>query len=229
MSKLRVPIIIVNYKTYTQATGKEAIKLSRIAEEVSKKSGVNIGVAPQFTDIAAIAAAVSIPVFSQHIDPIAPGSFTGHILLEAVKEAGAVGTLINHSERTLKLCDIETLIAKTRESGLFSVVCTNNAAVSAAVSTLKPDIISLEPPELIGTGVPVCKAKPQVVTETVKRVKSINPNAVLLCGAGITKGEDVTTALTLGTMGVLVASGIVKAKDPKKVLMEFAEAITNST
>jgi triosephosphate isomerase len=229
MSKLQVPIIIVNYKTYTQATGKEAIKLSRIAEEVSKKSGVNIGVAPQFTDIAAIAATVSIPVFSQHIDPITPGSFTGHILLEAIKEAGAVGTLINHSERTLKLCDIETLIAKTRESGLFSVVCTNNAAVSTAVSTLKPDIISLEPPELIGTGVPVCKAKPQVVTETVKRVKSINPNAVLLCGAGITKGEDVTTALNLGTMGVLVASGVVKAKDPKKVLMEFAEAITNST
>ena len=122
MSKLRVPIIIINYKTYTQATGKNAIKISRIAEEVSKESGINVGVAPQFTDLVNVAATVSIPVFSQHIDPIAPGSFTGHVLLEAVKEAGAVGTLINHSERTLKLCDIEALIAKTRNSGLFSVV-----------------------------------------------------------------------------------------------------------
>jgi triosephosphate isomerase len=229
MIKLRVPIIIINFKTYTQATGKNAIRLSRIAEEVSKESGINVAVVPQFTDLVKVAETVSIPVFSQHIDAIAPGSFTGHVLLEAVKEAGAVGTLINHSERTLKLCDIEALIAKTRDSGLFSVVCTNNAAVSVAVSTFKPDIISLEPPELIGTGIPVSKAKPQVVTEAVKRVKSINPNAVLLCGAGITKGEDVTAALNLGTMGVLVASGIVKAKCPKEVLMEFAEAITNST
>ena len=228
MKNLKVPIIIVNYKTYSEATGKKAVKLSKIADEVSIESGVNVGVAPQFTDIASIAKTVSIPVFAQHIDPIAPGSFTGHVLLEAVKEAGAVGTLINHSERQLKLSDIEAIIAKTRESGLFSVVCTNNAAVSAAVAALKPDIVSLEPPELIGTGISVCKAKPEVVTETVERVKRINPDAVLLCGAGITKGEDVAAALNLGTMGVLVASGIVKAKDPRKVLMEFAEAITET-
>jgi len=228
MKNLKVPIIIVNYKTYSEATGKKAVKLSKIADEVSIESGVNVGVAPQFTDIASIAKTVSIPVFAQHIDPIAPGSSTGHVLLEAVKEAGAVGTLINHSERQLKLSDIEAIIAKTRESGLFSVVCTNNAAVSAAVAALKPDIVSLEPPELIGTGISVCKAKPEVVTETVERVKRINPDAVLLCGAGITKGEDVAAALNLGTMGVLVASGIVKAKDPRKVLMEFAEAITET-
>ncbi len=228
MSKVQVPIIIVNYKTYSEATGKKAVKLSKIAEEVSIESGVNVGVAPQFVDIAAIADTVSIPVFSQHIDPISPGSFTGHILLESVKEAGAVGTLINHSERRLKLCAIETIITKTRESDLVSVVCTNNAAVSTAVATLKPDIISLEPPELIGTGIPVSRAKPEVVTETVERVKLINPDAVLLCGAGITKGEDVAAALKLGTMGVLVASGIVKAKDPRKVLMEFSEAITKT-
>jgi triosephosphate isomerase len=225
---LKVPIIIVNYKTYAEATGKKAVKLSKTAEEVSKESGVNIGVAPQFADIKSISETVSIPVLAQHIDPIAPGSFTGHILLESVKEAGAVGTLINHSERQLKLSAIEALVKKTRESGIVSVVCTNNAAVSAAVAALKPDIISLEPPELIGSGVPVSKAQPEAVTDTVERVKSINSDAVLLCGAGITKGEDVTAALDLGTHGVLVASGIVKAKDPRKVLMEFSEAITET-
>jgi len=229
MKHLKLPIIIVNYKTYSEATGKKAVKLSKIAEEVSMETGVNVGVAPQFADIAAIADTVSIPVFSQHIDPISPGSFTGHILLESVKEAGAVGTLINHSERRLKLCAIEAIVARIRESGIVSVVCTNNAAVSAAVAALKPDIISLEPPELIGTGIPVSKAQPEVVTETVERVKRINPDAVLLCGAGITKGVDVTAALKLGTMGVLVASGIVKAKDPRRVLMEFSEAITETT
>ncbi|UCC58533.1 MAG: triose-phosphate isomerase [Candidatus Bathyarchaeum sp.] len=228
MNNLRVPIIIVNYKTYSEATGKKAVKLSKIAEEVSMESGVNIGVAPQFTDIASIADTVSIPVFAQHIDPIAPGSFTGHILLESVKEAGAIGTLINHSERRLKLFNIEATVTKTRESGLASVVCTNNAGVSAAAAALKPDMIAVEPPELIGTGIPVSKAKPEVVSETVELVKSINPEVVTLCGAGITTGEDVAAALRLGTKGVLVASGIVKAKDPRKVLLEFSEAIAES-
>jgi triosephosphate isomerase len=228
MMNLKVPVIIVNYKTYSEATGKKAVKLSKTAEAVSIESGVNICVAPQFADIASIAEAVSIPVLAQHIDPIAPGSFTGHILLESVKEAGAVGTLINHSERRLKLCAIEAVITKTHESDFVSVVCTNNAAVSAAAAALKPDMIAVEPPELIGTGISVSKAKPEVVSGTVELVKRVNPDAVLLCGAGITTGEDVAAALKLGTEGVLVASGIVKAKDPRKVLMEFSEAITEA-
>ena len=228
MKNLKVPIIIVNYKTYSEATGKKAVTLSRIAEEVSEETGVNISVAPQLVDLAAVSSVVSIPVFAQHIDPIFPGSSTGHILLESVKEAGAVGTLINHSERRLKLSDIEAIIARTRELGMLSVVCTNNAAVSEAAAALKPDIVSLEPPELIGTGIPVSKSKPEVVTQTVKLVKHVNPCVVTLCGAGITKGEDVAAALKLGTKGVLVASGIVKAKNPRKVLMEFSIAITES-
>jgi triosephosphate isomerase len=145
-----------------------------------------------------------------------------------VKEAGAIGTLINHSERRLKLSDIEGILARTREAGMVSVVCTNNAAVSAAAAALKPDIVSLEPPELIGTGIPVSKSKPEVVKDTVALVKHVNSGVLTLCGAGITKGEDVTAALKLGTKGVLVASGIVKAKNPKKVLLEFASAITET-
>ncbi len=228
MKNIKVPIIIVNYKTYSEATGKEAVKLSKIAEEVSMESGVNVAVAPQLADLASVCNAVSIPVFAQHIDPISPGSSTGHVLLESVKEAGAIGTLINHSERRLKLCDIEAIITRTREADMISVVCTNNAAVSEAAAALKPDIVSLEPPELLGTGIPVSKSKPEVVTQTVALVKHVNPCVVTLCGAGITKGEDVAAALKLGTKGVLVASGIVKAKDPRKVIREFAEAVNQS-
>jgi triosephosphate isomerase len=86
-------------------------------------------------------------------------------------------------------------------------------------------MLAVEPPELIGTGVPVSKAKPEVVSGTVELVKEINSDMVVLCGAGITRGEDVAAALRLGTEGVLVASGVVKAKDPYRVLLEFAEAL----
>jgi triosephosphate isomerase len=222
--KLQTPIIIVNFKTYLEATGRKAVELAKQAEKVSKETGASIVVAPQFADIARVAEAVEIPVFAQHIDPIKPGSCTGHVLVDSIKEAGAVGTLINHSEKQLKLVDIDTAIRLAREKNLISCVCANNPSVSAAAAALKPDIVSIEPPELIGTGVAVSKAQPEVVTDTVKLVREVNTEITILCGAGISHGEDVAVALKLGTQGVLVASGIVKAKDPYSILREFADA-----
>ena len=224
MVQIKTPIVIVNFKTYAEGTGKKALELSKAAETVSKETGICFAVAPQFVDIPTIIHNVDIPVFAQHIDPINPGSHTGHILPEAIKEAGAVGTLINHSERRLRLADIDAAITRAKELKLITVTCTNNTSVSAAAAALNPDMIAVEPPELIGTGIPVSKAKPEVVTSTVEAVKRINPEVTVLCGAGITNGEDVAAALKLGTEGVLVASGIVKAEDPYKVMTEFAEA-----
>jgi triosephosphate isomerase (TIM) len=217
-------MIIVNFKTYLESTGQKAVALAKQAEKASKETGACIVVAPQAADLQKIAESVEIPVFAQHIDPIKPGSSTGHILAEAVKEAGAMGTLLNHSERQLRLIDIDATIALCREKGLISCVCANNPAVSAAVAALKPDITSMEPPELIGSGISVSKSKPEAITDTVQLVKKIDPEMTILCGAGISTADDVSIALKLGTQGVLVASGIVKAKDPYSVLRAFAEA-----
>jgi triosephosphate isomerase (TIM) len=222
--KLQPPLIIVNFKTYLEATGQKAVELAKHAEKASKETGVYIAVAPQFTDIKSVAEAVDIPVFAQHIDPIKPGSNTGHILAEGVKQAGAVGTLINHSERQIKLADIDAVIRLAKEHELISCLCTNNPTTSASAAYLCPDIISIEPPELIGTGVAVSKAQPEAVTNTIKLVRKVNDDAVILCGAGISHGEDVAVALKLGTHGVLVASGVVKAKNPYVILREFADS-----
>jgi triosephosphate isomerase len=223
-SKLQTPIIIVNFKTYSEATGHKAVLVAKHAEKVNKETGVQIVVVPQFVDICRVAEAVEIPVFAQHIDPIKPGSHTGQVLADSVKEAGAVGTLINHSERQMKLAEIDAVIKMATERDLTSCVCTNNPAVSAAVAYLHPDIISIEPPELIGSGVAVSKAKPEEVTRTIQLVRRVNTEALILCGAGISHGEDVAVALKLQTQGVLVASAIVKAKNPYRVLHEFADA-----
>jgi triosephosphate isomerase len=221
--KLQTPLILVNFKAYLEATGRNAVELAKKAERVSRETQVSICVAPQFTDIAAVAEETEIPVFAQHIDPIEPGSYTGYVLADAVKEAGAVGAIINHSERQLRLSEIDAAIRIAREKKLVSVVCANNQSISAAVAALKPDMVAVEPPELIGTGVSVSKAKPEVVTATIKLVREINSTVTILCGAGISHGEDVAAALRLGTQGVLVASAVVKAKDPYRILREFAE------
>lgn len=219
------PIIAINFKTYIDATGERALKIAKAAEKVYKETGITIVVAPQLVDLYRIAQEVEIPVFAQHIDPIKPGSHTGHVLPEAVKEAGAVGTLLNHSENRMILADLEAAIRRAEEVGLMTMVCSNNPAVSAAVAALNPDYVAVEPPELIGTGIPVSKAKPEVITNTVELVRRVNPEVKVLTGAGISTGEDVKKALELGTVGVLLASGVTKAKDPEKAIRDLASLI----
>ncbi len=223
--KLAEPIIAINYKTYAQATGEGALRIAKAAEKVWKETGVTMVVAPQLADLRMIAESVEIPVFAQHVDPITPGSHTGHVLPEAVKKAGAVGTLLNHSENRMILADLEASIRRAKEVGLMTMVCSNNPAVSAAVAALSPDYVAVEPPELIGTGIPVSKAKPEVITNTVELVRGVNPDVKVLTGAGISTGEDVKKALELGTVGVLLASGVTKAKAPEKAIRDLVSLI----
>ncbi|TRO48831.1 triose-phosphate isomerase [Candidatus Bathyarchaeota archaeon] len=222
---LQEPLIIVNFKTYLESAGKNGLNLARQAKKASKETGIQIVICPQLADLSLISATVDIPIFSQHIDAITPGSHTGHVLATSIKDAGAIGTLINHSERQLKLSEIDSIIKITKKNNLLSCVCVNNPSVSGAVSALNPDIVSIEPPELIGTGVAVSKAKPEIVTNTINIVHKINNKPIILCGAGISKPEDVSVAIKLGTKGILVASAIVKAKNPYDLLCKFAEAI----
>jgi len=222
--KLGFPLIALNFKVYSQAMGEGAVRLAKIAEEVSKEYGVSIIVAPPMIDLARVVAEVEIPVFAQHVDPYKPGSHTGSILAEDVKAAGAVGSLVNHSEHRLRLADIGMVLERLRENGLIALLCTDTVETTKAGAALGPELLAIEPPELIGTGVPVSKAKPEVVVGAVEAVKRINPSVHILCGAGISAGDDVAKAIELGTEGVLLASAYVKAKDPKKVLSDMAEA-----
>lgn len=224
-AKIDFPLILINFKCYREASGKRGLELARVAEQVSRENGISIAVAPQLTDLAFIASQVGIPVFSQHVDDVEAGSHTGHVTLEAIKDAGAVGTLINHSERRVRADQVDNVVKKARTLNLITVVCTNTPEVTAAMAALGPDMVAIEPPELIGTGIPVSRAKPEVVTSSVDLVKKINSQVKVLCGAGITTGEDVAAALRLGTVGVLLASGVVKAKDWRRAILDLIEFI----
>ena len=222
MAKVTYPLILVNFKTYLQGSGKKALELAKICEKIMKETEICIAAAVQAADLRLIAENVEIPVFSQHIDPITPGSNTGHILVETIKETGAIGTLINHSEMKIKLASIDKIIQLAKSNELFTCVCASTPRIAGAIAALAPDCCATEPPELIGSGISVSTAKPEVITETVEIMKKINPKVVPLCGAGITNSGDVEKALELGTRGILLASGVVKAANPEKVLKEMA-------
>jgi len=222
---IKFPLILVNLKTYPQSTGAGALHIARLAEEASHTSGICIAVAPQAVDLQMVAKTVDIPVFAQHVDPITPGRNTGHMLPEAVYSAGATGTLISHSERRLELEAIKSRITRAKDVGLVQVVCVDTVERGRKVAPFHPDAVAIEPPELIGTGIPVSKANPTIVSDSVKAVTSLDTSIKVLCGAGITSGEDVSSAMKLGVKGILVASGVVKSNDPQGKMLELAEAI----
>ena len=125
----------------------------------------------------------------------------------------------------MKLADIDEVVKLTKENNILSCVCTNNIETSKAVATLSPDYVAVEPPELIGTGIPVSQAQPEVVEDTVKGVKEIDSSIKVLCGAGISNGDDMKAAIDLGAEGVLLASGIIKAENPKDALLELVSKL----
>ncbi|MDO5848239.1 MAG: triose-phosphate isomerase [Methanobrevibacter sp.] len=222
---MNTPIVILNFKTYIESSGLNALNLAKDLESAGEETGINMVAAPQAADIYRIKQETSIPIFAQNIDAITPGGHTGHDLIETLIEAGASGSLINHSEKRMKLADIENVIELTKEKGILSCLCTNNINTSKAAATLAPDYLAVEPPELIGSGIPVSQAQPEVVEDTVKEVKAINKDIKVLCGAGISTGEDMAAAIELGAEGVLLASGIIKADSPKEALIDLVSKI----
>ncbi|MFH1916922.1 MAG: triose-phosphate isomerase [Nanoarchaeota archaeon] len=222
--KLQLPILIINFKTYKESVGAHADNLARLCEKVQLQTQKSIAIAVTPADVNRISSLVSIPVLSQHMDPDEYGSHTGKILAENLRDNGAVGTLLNHSEDQYRIDVLEKAVDRARETALISVVCANNADIAEAVAAFHPDFIAVEPPELIGGDISVSTARPEVIKETVERVHKI-ADIPVLCGAGVKTKEDVKRALELGAQGILLASGIVKAEDPEKILFEMVSVL----
>ncbi|NLX47612.1 MAG: triose-phosphate isomerase [Euryarchaeota archaeon] len=225
MTELTTPIIIVNFKVYSEVEGPGAVRLAKECESVALEKKANIAVCPPMVELSRVASEVTIPVLSQHVDDRSPGSITGYVSPQSVKAAGAMGTLINHAEHRMPPQEIAAAIEACRKLGLVSVVCTDTAETSAAMAVFSPDFIAVEPPELIGGDISVTTADPAIVSRTVEMVKAVDAQVKVLCGAGVKNGRDVRAALDLGASGVLLASGVVKAKDVKAALLDLVSAL----
>ena len=223
--KVRLPALFINFKTYAEATGANAIKLAKLAEKAAKQTGASVVLVVQAADLRAVSEAVSLPVFAQHVDPVSFGSHTGHTLPEAVKQAGAVGTVLNHAENKRANEFVEAALKRAREAGLLVLACAETTARARKLAALSPDFLAIEPPELIGGTVSVSTAQPEIISSAVEAAKAINPQVVVLTGAGIKSKADVIKAVRLGTQGVFVAAGIVKAADPFKAMTEMGKGL----
>ncbi|MBS3125084.1 triose-phosphate isomerase [Candidatus Woesearchaeota archaeon] len=195
-------IIIINFKTHV--TGKEATKLARLFEKIARANKAAVVLAVKTNDLGKISSLVNIPVIAQQVDNFS-----------RIKKG--IGSLINHSDHPLTLLEIKRAIAQLRKNRLISIACAPNSTIVKKIARLKPDLIAIEPPELIGGNKSVSTTKPGEVRKAVQAANGIP----LLCGAGIKTRADVIAARKLGVQGILISSGVVKAKNPGKALAEL--------
>ncbi len=212
--------ILVNLKAYPC----DPIEVAEAARDVAEESGVRIAVSPQAAHIERVAE-TGVETWAQHVSPNDHGSYTGSTLAEAVADAGAEGTLLNHSENRLKLADIDASLEAAERAGLETCVCGNNPAQIGAVAALGPDSVAVEPPELIGGDVSVSTADPDIVVDAVDAAGAVDESVDVYCGAGVSTGDDVLAAQDLGATGILLASGVAKAADPRAALKDLVAGL----
>ena len=218
--KIKKPLLLINLKVYDEAIG-NYVGIAKIARKIADEMDVSIAIAPSHLVLKEVSKI--LPTFAQNIDSFEPGAHTGSVIAEEVKKAGAVGALINHSEKRLSTNDVKTCVERCRQNELISVVCVANELEAREYARFYPDFIAIEPPELIGK-TSVSTANPRIVTDSVHYVKSSAKNVEVLCGAGIKTKGDIQKALELGVVGVLVSSGIVKSKNVEMAIREAANA-----
>ena len=219
-----LPVLIVNFKIYAQSIGNNGLLLAKKMETISQEYSVSMVAVPSLPDLALIAENIDIPVFSQHTDAFSLGAHTGHVSAEHLKEINVVGSLLNHSEKLLKLNEISETLNNLKKNNLLSVICAADPLISKAVASLEPWAVAMEPPELIGGDVSVT-TRPQIVSQTIEKISESSKKVIPLVGAGVKTSSHLKDALELGSKGVLLASGIAKAKDPEKVLIEMAKVM----
>jgi triosephosphate isomerase (TIM) len=201
--------------------GPGAERTARLLEDLGKAMGVAVAVAPATPDLSRVAATVAIPVLAQHVDPFQAGAHTGFVPPEAVRAAGGWGSLVNHSEHPTPTVAVRATVGLLQTLGLVAVVCARNVAASRRLGQTRPPYLAVEPPELIGGDRAVSTARPEVVSGSVEAVRSVSPTTLVLCGAGVHHRRDVARALELGSSGVLVASAVTRATDPRAAIEEL--------
>lgn len=211
-------MIVVNLKAYRNAVGEKSEKIIQACREASEDTGERVIVCPQQADLHRVE---GVEAFAQHLDGVNPGSHTGSILAKSIKEAGATGTLLNHSENRMRDRAIEASVNAAKSHDLETIVCAQSPGECEKYSRFKPDYIAFEPPELIGEDVAVSEARPDLIQEAVNRCRGVPA----LTGAGIKSKEDVEKSIELGCEGVLVASGVVKANDKYREVKNLCEGL----
>ena len=215
--KIRAPYFEIGPKCFMW--GERMLKLAKAVDRIAAKYDLDVILTPQYADIRLIAENTEyVHVYAQHMDTLRPGRGLGSVLPESIKAAGAVGVMLNHAEKKLTPELVKESIARADEVGLASIVCADTVAEIREIAQMAPNLIVAEPTDLIGTGV---ASDMGYVRDTIAAVRAINPDIMVLQGAGISGPEDVARVIRAGAEATGCTSGVMKAADPEAAAEEM--------
>jgi len=218
------PFLVVNPKSYLY--GAASLALAKAADAAANRTGLRIYFTCPFSDIRTIAAETShIVVTAQAMESLVPGRGMGHLLPEALYDAGARATFLNHAEHPMTMAELAKTVARARALGIETIACADSLAEGSAIAELRPDILLCEPTDLIGTGQ---TADDNYTISIVAKIRSIAPEIGIMIASGITTADDVYRVVRLGADGSGATSGILNAPDPAARIVEMAEAIVRA-
>jgi triosephosphate isomerase len=186
---MRRPIIVGNWKMHK--TSAEAVALVQaLAPSVAGIHDVDIGVAPPFTALGTVAAALrgsSIMVVAQNMHWEAQGAYTGEISAGMLTEVGCRRVIIGHSERRQYFGETDETVNKKLRAALAAhldpILCIGETLAQRdshatfavleqqirgglegiAAAGMAPLVIAYEPIWAIGTGQTATPAQAQEV------------------------------------------------------------------
>jgi len=202
--------------------------------------GVEVVVCPPFVSLAVavqLLAGTEIAVAAQNVHWEDEGPYTGEVSARMLRELGAYGAIVGHSERRQYFGDTDETVSKrvhtALEAGLFVIACIGETAeerergktedvLRRQLSVLEPDdnlVLAYEPVWAIGTGK---TATPEMAQEAHAFVKSRLDAPVLYGGsvkpdnaAELLAQPDVDGALVGGaSLGLESFTAICRAAIP---------------
>jgi triosephosphate isomerase (TIM) len=117
---MRRPIIVGNWKMH-RTTAEAVALVQALKASVADVHDVDIGVAPPFTVLRAVAevlrgATIFLAAQNMHWEP--QGAFTGEVSAAMLTDAGCQGVIIGHSERRQYFAESDTTVNKKLKAAL---------------------------------------------------------------------------------------------------------------
>lgn len=207
-------MLVINLKNYK--TGKEVFDIVKKVEIYYNKTIIAVPI----TELIEIVKTKgpNMQIFAQHVDFQDRGRGTGFVIPESIINAGASGSILNHSEHKIKISEIKKTVKRCNEVGLKLIICASSLKEAAILKKLNPYAIAFEDKKLIATGKSITTNDAHDLKKFIELLKDCE--IIPLCGAGISTGEDVASALVMGCKGVLVSSVVADSQTPEKFLRE---------
>ena len=193
-------LIAGNWKMY-KTPAETAEFCIELKQQLAELEGVDVAVCPPFTSLAVavqILAGTDIAVAAQNVHWEPEGAFTGEISAPMLRELGAYGAIVGHSERRQYFGETDETTAKRAraalDAGLSVIACVGETeaereagetedVLRRQLSVLEAEdnlVIAYEPVWAIGTGK---TATPEIAQEAHAVIKSLLDVPVIYGGS----------------------------------------------